>query len=338
MELKTPQTLMEAIRVYADPAVAEAYWAGKRWPNGVTCPHCGATKVYRLETQRRWKCSVNHPQRQFTVKTGTIMEDSPLSVDKWLVATWMIVNAKNGISSYEIHRAIGVTQKSAWFLLHRIRHALKVGSFDKMSGIVEADEAFIGGKVANFKKGKIAKLRAEAKALKPGRPVNLSRVVKKAIVVGMLERGMNGNASQVRTEMVEVRRRPHITEIIKKNVEQGATVMTDALRSYNGLKDEGFIHMAINHAVSYARGAVHTNSLENFWALMQRMLLGTYVACEPFHLDAYLAEQAFRFNNRKATDGERFQRALPGAVGKRLTYAELTGKTVGEQRPEVLPS
>lgn len=201
MELKTPKTLMEAMRYYADPATAEAYMVAKRWPEGVTCPHCGSQKVYRLEKQRRWKCSQKHEQRQFSVKTGTVMEDSPIALDKWLTATWMIVNAKNGVSSYEIARTLGITQKSAWFLDHRIRLALKQGTFKKMGGTVEADEAHVGGKTSNFKKSKIRRLRAEAKAMKPGKPTNLARVVKKAIVMGMLERGQNGQPSQVRAQL-----------------------------------------------------------------------------------------------------------------------------------------
>lgn len=326
MELKTPKTLVEAIRYYADPAVAEAYMVSKRWPDGVTCPHCGAVKVYRLEKQRRWKCSGKHEQRQFSVKTNTVMEDSPLSLDKWLTATWLIVNAKNGISSYEIHRALGVTQKTAWFLLHRIRLALKQGTFTKLSGTVEADESYIGGKTANYKRSKIAELKKEAKAKAPGRPVNLGRVAKKAIIMGMLERGQNGQPSQMRTQQIESPRRPHIQDAVRQNVETGSMLMTDALSSYKGLQDS-FIHMAVNHAVSYAQGNIHTNGLENFWSLMKRMLIGTYVACEPFHLEAYLDEQCFRFNYRKENDGQRFARALVGVEGKRLTYAELIGKT-----------
>jgi transposase-like protein len=258
MELKTPKTLMEAIRYFADPAIAEAYMVSKRWPDGVKCPHCGSTKVYRLEKQRRWKCANKHPLRQFTVKVGTVMEDSPLPLDKWLCATWMIVNAKNGISSYEIHRGLGITQKSAWFLDHRIRLALKAGTFEKLSGTVEADESYVGGKVGNMKKAKQAALRAEHK--EPGKPPKIGgrMTLNKAIVMGLLERGRDGQPSQMHTTMIESARRPHIQGAVREHVEPNSILMTDALSSYKGLQAE-YIHMAINHALSYAKGRIHTN-------------------------------------------------------------------------------
>jgi transposase-like protein len=271
--------------------------------------------VKYLEKYRRWECSNKHPRRQFTVKVGTVFEDSPIAIGKWLMVIWMLTADKNGVSSYEIHRSIGVTQKSAWFMMHRVRLALKQGTFNKAGGTVEADEAFIGGKVGNFKKGKLHELRTEAKAMKPGRPVHLGRLVKKTIIMGILERGQNGEASQMRTTMIESRRRPHIQDAVRQQVEPGSMLMTDTLNSYKGLQDT-FIHMAINHALSYAKGNIHTNGLENFWALMKRTLEGTYVACEPFHLERYLDEQCFRFNNRKMTDGERFVKALGGSVWK----------------------
>lgn len=326
MPVKQPATLIEAIRVYDDPDVAEACMASKRWPNGVACPHCGATKVYRLEKQRRWKCSEKHPGRQFSVKTGTIMEDSPIPLNKWLIATWLLVNAKNGISSHEVHRSLGITQKSAWFVLHRLRYALKIVSMEKLTGTIEADEMHHGGSTGNYSQGKKKALHAQAKKLKPGKPVHLSRVAKKSIVMGMLERGQKGQPSQMRTAPIQSVRRPHISEIIKAHVEPGAFLMTDSLSAYKHLGEAGYIHMAVNHAIRYAEGRIHTNGVENFWSLLARTLQGTYVAVEPIHLNAYLDEQCWRFNHRKMTDGERMIRVLPGTVGKRLTYKELTGK------------
>ncbi len=335
MNIPTPESLVEAIRLYADPAVAETYMVQQRWPDGVTCPHCGATKVYRLENQRRWKCSGKHPKRQFSVKTGTIMEDSPLSIDKWLCGIWLIINAKNGISSYEIGRDLKIGQDSAWFMLHRIRHALKVGSFEKMSGTIEADESFIGGKLKNLSKSKRAEISKASK--KPGKPPTNRppRNFNKTIVMGLLERAKNGGASQMRTQLIETARRPHITEFIKDNVEPKSFLMTDSLKSYDKMGEEGYFHMTINHAISYAKGRIHTNSLENFWSLLARTLQGTYVAVEPFHLGAYLDEQCWRFNHRKLNDGQRFAKAVPEIVGKRLTLAELTGKIAGEERPAI---
>src|SRR6266852_9802676 len=149
-----PKTLQEAILYFADPANCREYLVARRWPNGVVCPRCGSTKVAFLEKYNRWQCSATHAARQFTSKTGTIFEDSPISLDKWLLAMWQVVNCKNGVSSYEVHRAIGITQKSAWFLDHRIRYALTMGTINKLSGQIEADETFIGGKARNMHRAK----------------------------------------------------------------------------------------------------------------------------------------------------------------------------------------
>jgi hypothetical protein len=151
-----PKTLQEAVIYFASPVNCREYLVARRWPDGVICPRCGSRNVLFLEKYNRWHCREKHDAPQFTLKTGTIMEESPIGLDKWLIAMWQIVNSKNGISSYEIHRAIGVTQKTAWFLNHRIRLALMCGSFDKLSGECEADETFIGGKARNMHKGRRA--------------------------------------------------------------------------------------------------------------------------------------------------------------------------------------
>jgi hypothetical protein len=152
MEAAEPKTLQEAIVYFASPAHCREYLVARRWPKGVTCPKCGSADVLFLEKYNRWHCREKHSAPQFTLKTGTIMEDSPIGLDKWLTAMWQIVNCKNGISSYEVHRAIGITQKSAWFLDHRIRLALTMGTINKLSGQIEADETFIGGKARNMHK------------------------------------------------------------------------------------------------------------------------------------------------------------------------------------------
>lgn len=319
---KQPETLVEAIRYFSNPDVALGFMVKMVWPDGVVCQHCGGAEHSFLKSRRIFKCKAC--RKQFSIKTGTIMEDSPLGLDIWLTAVWMIANAKNGISSYEIHRGLGITQKTAWFLLHRIRLAMKVGSFRKLEGTVEADESYVGGKLKNLKKSKLAALRAERK--KPGKPSCLSGTWSKTIVMGLLERGKNGEPSQMRAHLIPTARRPHIQDAVKQNVEPGSMLMTDALASYKGLQDS-FIHMAINHALSYAKGRIHTNGLENFWSLFGRTIQGTYVACEPFHLEAYLDEQTFRFNNRKGTDADRFTRVLQSISGKRLTYSQLIGQT-----------
>ncbi len=309
-----PKTLQEAVIYFADQDNCREYLVGRRWPKGVICPRCGSNQVAFLAKYNRWQCSARHTARQFTAKTGTIMEDSPIGLDKWLMAMWLIVNCKNGISSYEIHRAIGVTQKTAWFLDHRIRMALHCGSFESLlSGEVEADETFIGGKARNMHKDK----RAEKITGTGGKD--------KAMVLGILERG-----GKVRTKVIESRKRKALQAEVRQHVEAGSAIYTDALKSYEGLDE--FQHQVVDHAVEYVRGQVHTNGLENFWSLVKRGLNGTYVSVEPFHLFRYLDEQAFRYNNRKdetgqpLNDADRFDLAVRQIVGKRLTWNRLTGK------------
>lgn len=288
-----------------------------RWPDGkVTCPTCGAEKLTYLAKQRRWKCYAKHPKPQFSVKVGTIFEDSSLGLDKWMMAMWLITNCKNGVSSCEVARDLGVTQKSAWHMLQRLRLAMRVGSFEKLAGHVEIDETWIGGKARNMHRGALAKRVAEFATPRTGRNQNIGKVA----VMGLLER--NG---EVRTMVVSSTKRRMLHGEVKRHVEAGSAVYTDALRSYNNL-DQEYIHNVINHAVEYVRGNVHTNGIESFWSLLKRALGGTYISVEPFHLFRYLDEQSFRFNNRKLTDSERFAIVSQQVVGRRLTYSELTGK------------
>ncbi len=303
-----PKTLQEAILYFANPANCREYLVARRWPTGVVCPRCGSKHVLFLEKYNRWHCRAKHEAPQFTLKTGTVMEDSPIGLDKWLTAMWQIVNCKNGIRSYEVHRAIGITQKSAWFLGHRIRLALGMGRTGKLSGEVEADETFIGGKARNMHGGKRA------------RKITGTGGKDKTAVMGILERG-----GKIRTIVVPDRKKKALQAEVHKHVEAGSALYTDALKSYEGLNE--FEYEVIDHAVQYVDGRVHTNGLENFWSLLKRGIAGTYVSVEPFHLFRYLDEQAFRYNERKLTDAERFELAVKGTVGKRVTD-ELTGKTL----------
>jgi transposase-like protein len=291
-----------------------------RWPDGVVrCPQCGCEKVSWLENARVWKCSAKHGRRKFSLKTGTIFEDSPIGLDKWLPALWLLVNCKNGISSCELGRDLKVTQKSAWFMLHRLRYAMQGEDGGMLSGEVEVDETFIGGKARNMHKDK----RAEK--------ITGRGPEGKAIVAAVLERH-----GEVRAKVVETRRKPELQSMVRENVQPGSAVYSDALKSYEGLNE--FEHQVIDHAEAYVKGQVHTNGLENFWSLLKRGLNGTYVSVEPFHLFRYVDEQAFRYNNRKEMDDyDRFRLAASQIVGKRLMYRELTGKTGEEQtRPEII--
>ncbi|MDQ3750998.1 MAG: IS1595 family transposase [Acidobacteriota bacterium] len=301
-----PKTLQQAIEFFSDKDVCFNFMVSMRWDNSIAiCQHCASDKTSFLSTRRIWKCKAC--KKQFSIKTGTIFEDSPISLDKWLTAMWLICNAKNGISSYEIHRSIGVTQKTAWFMLHRIRLAMQNGSFEKLSGNVEADETFIGGKAKNMHK-------AKREAIIQGRGS-----VGKTAVMGLLER-----KGRVLAKVIERTDRETLHNEVKEKVEAGSNLFTDEWRSYRGL-DEQYIHEVINHSIEYVRGNVHTNGIENFWSLLKRTIRGTYVSVEPFHLPRYLDEQIYRFDERKSNDKERFLRVLKAVSGKRLTYDELRG-------------
>jgi transposase-like protein len=315
--MKEPGTLIEAVRYFADPDVALDFMAMLRWPDGrVICPNCGSDEVRFISTRRLWECKAKHSKRQFSIKVGTIFEDSPLGLDKWLPAVWMIANDKNGISSAELGRAIGVTQKSAWFMLHRIRLAMATGTFRRMSGEVEADETFIGGRSMFMHKDKRERIYG-------GRPS--SGATGKQAVLGILERHGPDGHSVVRVKPVANVRAKTLQPEVRAHVAEGAELFTDASYSYRGLRD-AYTHEMIDHAESYVRGKVHTNGIENFWSLLKRSIKGTYVSVEPFHLFRYLDEQAFRYNERKVNDAARFVMVLMRVLCRRLTYAELTGK------------
>lgn len=311
-----PETLQEAIVYFSDQSVAIDFLKQVRWPEDVECPTCGSTEVIYLKNQRRWKCKNDHPKRQFSVKVGTIFEDSPVGLDKWLPAAWLVSSCKNGISSYELAKDLGVTQKTAWFMLHRVRVAMRARSFDtKLCGEVEADETWVGGKTHNMHRHSKRKIRA----------VNDGHWGK-TIVLGLLER-----KGHVRAMVAPNRKAPHVNANIKNNVELGSSLYTDDANVYKDLNGE-FVHQYIDHVASYVNGRVHTNGLENFWSLLKRTLVGTYVSVDPIHLFRYLDEQCFRYNFRKLTDQEKFMIVIAHVIGQRLTYAELTGKT-GEVDP-----
>jgi len=311
-----PKTLQQAIIYFSNPDTALGCMVAIRWPNGITCPRCDSTEHSFVRTRRIWICK--GCKKHFSVKIGTIMEDSPIGLDKWLSAIWLIVNAKNGVSSYEIHRSIGITQKSAWFLLHRIRKAMQTGSFSKLAGHVEVDETYIGGKARNMHRSVLAKRVEDFATPLTGRNQNIGKVA----VMGLLERH-----GEVRTMVVPNTKRESLDRNIREHVEQGSNVYTDKLRSYKHLNaNDDYVHAVIDHAVKYVDDQVHTNGIENFWSLLKRTLRGTYVSVEPFHLFRYLDEQSFRFNNRKTDDQNRFLRVAQNVTGKRVTYKQLTGK------------
>src|SRR5580658_5332215 len=317
------KTLQQAIQHFAAFENCRKFMEFMRWPDGVIkCPHCGATKLTWLAKEKVYLCYGDHKRKKFSLKVGTMMEDSPIGLDKWLPAFWLLCNCKNGISSYELAKDLGVTQKTAWFMLHRIRTSFKDMEqikIDGDGGPIEIDETFIGGKYTNMHRSRRIGL---GNGLKADRG--------KAVVMGMLERDIR----KVRAKVIPDVTRETLQNEILNQVSPKSTVYTDRATGYDRLKTQDFVHETVTHVEEYVRGQVHTQGIENFWSLLKRGLRGTYVAVEPFHLDAYVDEQVFRYNNRATRDNpledsDRFVLAVSQIVGKRLTYAELTGK-VGE--------
>jgi len=325
-----PKTMQQAAVYFSDPQNCHDYLVAARWPDGVVCPRCGSAAVKYSAKYRRWQCGSHHERRQFTLKTGTIFEDSPIGLDKWLLAMWMLANCKNGVSSHELHRALGVTQKTAWFMLHRIRAAMSganpapsMGSPE--GGEVEGDETWVGPDPRRMTAKRRLKLRQNRSNFRNSDP-NRPQYMNKVPVQGLLDR----DKGRVRAKLVPNTTRKVLQEQILASVVPGSKLYTDEHPAYWSF-DGRYVHEVVNHMQTYVNGRVHTNGLENFWSLLKRGLRGTYVAVEPFHLDAYLDEQVFRYNNRARkdnplNDADRFALVASDVVGKRLTYKALAGK------------
>jgi transposase-like protein len=338
--MENPKTLQDAILFFSDEQVCIDAVARMRWLDGIVrCPHCDAEGAYWIQTQKRWKC--RECRSQFSVKIKTVFEDSPIPLQKWLPALWMLSNCKNGVSSCELHRALGVTQKTAWFMLHRLRLAFVGGGYEKakMGGPgteVEVDETFIGAKARNMHKDKKIRINAARSEMRsPELHASSFRYMGKTVVQGFLDREQR----KVRASVVANVKRETLQEKILSQLKRGSIVYTDQAVSYEKALAKDFVHEMVNHVQEYVRGRVHTNGLENFWALLKRGLHGTYIAVEPFHLDRYIDEQVFRYNNRSTkdnplNDSDRFLLALSQVANKRLTYKELTGKTEEGTTPE----
>lgn len=300
-----PTTLLEAVRYFEDEDTCREFLAGLRWPSGVRCIACDSERVGYLKTRSLWRC--RDCRKEFSVKKGTIFEDSPIPLSKWLPAIWLYSAGKKGRSSHQLAKDLGVTQKTAWFISHRIRLAMDTDHFDApLSGEVEVDETMMGGHDQN----KHAHLRRG----------NWGPQVGKVAVIGLLERH-----GEVRARVVSSRHKPVLQAEVRRNVAPGSTVFTDQLLSYKGLEAD-YIHEVINHSEEYVRGHVHTNGIENFWSLFKRVIYGTHHSVEPFHLDRYLGENVQRFNTRELRDDVRFTQTARRVLGRRITYKELTGK------------
>jgi transposase-like protein len=326
--MKPPRTLQEAIVYFSDSDRTFEFASKLRWPDGkVFCPRCGSEKHYFIKTRKLWLC--RGCNKQFTLKVNSIFEDSPLGLDKWMIAFWMLVNCKNGVSSMEIHRTIGITQKSAWFMLQRLRLVLQEKSFVKLGGAgseVEVDETFIGGKARDMHKSKRRRL-SDGVGMQGGHG--------NTVVIGALERG-----GKVKTRVIGDRKYPGVHRAVRDFVDTDSQLMTDEFTGYYDLGSE-YDHQFVNHLERYVDGQVHTNGIENFWSLLKRQLHGTYISVEPFHLFRYVDEQAFRYNTRKddygakISDAARFAEAMSRIDSHRLTYSQLTGK---DQSPRHEPT
>jgi transposase-like protein len=315
-QISFPQTLQAAIVFFGDPQNCFNAAVALRWPNGIECPRCGSREHSFISTRQKWFCK--GCKKQFSLKVNSIFEDSPLGMDKWMMAAWMLGNCKNGISSYEIARDLGITQKSAWFMLQRLRKSMQTGSFTKLSGAIEVDESWIGGKVRNMHKARKVKVQKEGR-----------NTGGKTAVIGVLER--NG---EVRVTVSSKRSAKVIQQHIREHVEAGSAIFSDEFAD-NYRMDAEYKHEVVNHALEYVKGQVHCNGMENFWSLLKRGLHGTYISVEPFHLFRYVDEQVFRSNNRKElNDAERFAVMMANADGRRVTWKQLTGKV--EERPEIV--
>lgn len=308
--MDTPTTLMQAVTYFAAPEIAEAYMREMRWGSKPpTCPHCGSDRIGEIKTRNLMRC--RDCRKQFSSRYGTIFEDSPLGLNKWFVAVWSVANCKNGISSHELGRALGVRQATAWFMLHRIRVAMECGDGDKFTGVTEMDTTYVGGKADNMH------------AMRRANVIRGRGAVGKTPVHGILQRGTDDEPSQIRAAVVGAAPEDTARHVLC-NVSRSTTVYTDETNVYDAVA-RNYAHQAINHSVAYVAGAVHTNGVENFWTLLKRGIKGTYVSVAPFHLFRYVAEQVFRFNARKLSDGGRFRVLLGHVFGRRLTYRLLVG-------------
>lgn len=285
-----------------DCVAATEYLESIRWPDGPICPHCGVIdeKHYWLAKQRRWKC--RGCRKQFTVTVGTIFESSHIPLHKWLLAFYLLCASKKGMSAHQLHRMLGVTYKSTWFMLHRIREAMRDPAFTSMlGGTVEADETYVGGKRKSGRRGR------------PG-PADKN----KAAVLSLVERG--GQARSMHVARVTA---DELKGAIREHVEKDARIITDEFYSYRWVGREYASHEVVEHGVGeYARGAVHTNTVEGYFSILKRGINGVYHHVSPAHLHRYLNEFDFRYNARKMTDGARTALALEGVGGKRLKYAD----------------
>jgi transposase-like protein len=301
--MKSFDTLLQMMSAFPDEQSAVDHFTALRWKDGAFCPLCGSTRVYHFSDNRTHKCG--DCRKRFSIKVGTIFEDSKIGLRQWMMAVWLITSHKKGIASTQLAKDIGVTQKTAWFMLHRLRHAAATPSFNRpLSGAVEADETFVGGK----EKNKHTRQRTGGKQGGAG----------KVAVLGILER-----EGELRTGVTPSLSARNVQTVIRDNVAPGTALMTDEHGSFVGLGRD-YIHHRVNHSAGeYVRHqCLHTNGIESVWSLFKRQIIGTHHYLSPKHLPRYLGEMTWRFNARESGEGERVNALLARTTG-RLTYKAL---------------
>lgn len=299
------KNLKELIASSPDEMTCRSYVEQMRWGAEPFCPHCSSTKPYRLKDGRTFRCSDSKCRKDFTVTVGTIFENSKVKLSTWLAAVYIIGGHKKGISSIQLGKDLGVTQKTAWFILHRIRFIMGDPQPVLLSNIVEIDETYVGGKLENMHKGRRQKWRDSGKD-------------NKVAVMGLLERGGKAKLTVIGEKALK--------EIVRDNVDKTAHLMTDSNTAYQGLGAEYANHDAVNHSISeFKRGLVYTNSVEGFFSVFKRVIFGTYHQVSPKHLHRYCAETSYRFNLRHITDADKFRKTISNIEG-RLTYNQLIAR------------
>jgi transposase-like protein len=298
----TFSSLYDLMQAIPDEQAAIDHFTAIRWRDGKFCPYCGNSRVYTFSDRRTHKCA--ECRKRFSIKVGTVFEDTKIPICKWLMALWLIASHKKGIASTQLAKDIKVTQKTAWFMLHRLRHAAATKSFNApLKGTVEADETFVGGKEKNKH---ASKRNGDTKGGKG-----------KAVVFGMLERD-----GELRAAQVPDLKGGNVKTVIQEHVEPGSTVMTDEHRSFRGL-GRRYDHQTVNHSAGeYVRGDAHTNGIEGAWSLLKRQIYGIYHWVSDKHLSRYVDEMTWRYNRRKLGEGDRVNDMIAGSEG-RLTYPEL---------------
>lgn len=303
MEFKNLKELMTYLK---DEVVCREYYAQLRWGGNPVCPHCNASKPYKLKCGKLYRCSDKTCKKNFSVTVGTIFEKSKIPLSTWMGSVFIISAHKKGISSLQLSRDMGITQKTAWFILHRIRYMMGEPDPEPLDCIVEIDETYVGGKFANMNRGKRKEWQERGRD-------------NKTAVMGMTQRDGKAKLTVIGANTFK--------DVVRQHVDTSAVVVTDTHLSYVGLANEYAAHLSVNHSQSqYRDGVAFTNTVEGFFSSLKRSIYGIYHSVSPKHLQQYCQETSYRYNERKITDKEKFIKSMQSSKGRRLTYNTLIQK------------